>query len=266
MSLKQIYKRNCRSPLLRPFISLGKSLNRYYENLNYDHRSNGEERTLRVLSQFPVSQVFDVGANQGSWVSVAKQIFPNAKFTCFEPVPQVYSLLKAHEEPNRIVAINSALGSSNSVATFHHFEDGHALSSFYEFKDHKEKATVTEVQVKRGDDFMAEQRIDRIDILKIDTEGHDLEVLKGFESALREHRIGAIQFEYGKINIVSRALLRDFYELLIANSYVIGKIYPKRVVFSDYRFEMEDFIGPNFLAVPAKNLALIAALSGGNAD
>ena len=69
--------------------------------------------------------------------------------------------------------------------------------------------------------------------------------------ALAEGRIGVIQFEYGQANIVTRFLLRDFHLLLESHGYSVGKLYPARVDFRSYRFEHEDFIGPNFVAVRA---------------
>ena len=58
-----------------------------------------------------------------------------------------------------------------------------------------------------------------------------------------------IQFEYGYVNIVAKFLLYDFYKLLEGYGMKIGKIYPDFVDFRDYRYQDEDFIGPNYLAV-----------------
>ncbi len=76
----------------------------------------------------------------------------------------------------------------------------------------------------------------------------------------KQKKIAVIQFEYGKINIISHALLRDFYVLLKSYGYEVGKIYPKSVDFSDYNLDKEDFIGPNFIAVLKEKLQLITAL------
>jgi hypothetical protein len=47
------------------------------------------------------------------------------------------------------------------------------------------------------DAFCAEHRIERIDYLKIDTEGHDLEVLKGSHEMLSSDRISIVEVECG---------------------------------------------------------------------
>ncbi len=64
------------------------------------------------------------------------------------------------------------------------------------------------------DTFVAENDISQIDLLKIDTEGHELEVLKGASNLLRENRVRAIQFEFNEMNVVSGVFFRDFYQLL----------------------------------------------------
>jgi hypothetical protein len=100
-----------------------------------------------------------------------------------------------------------------------------------------------------------------VDYLKIDVEGHEPDVLAGCEKLLREGRIRAIQFEYGRVNIETRFLLLDFYDLLCGYDMVIGKIYPFSVDFREYAYVHEDFLGPNYLAVHKSQQSLLQALS-----
>jgi hypothetical protein len=67
------------------------------------------------------------------------------------------------------------------------------------------------------DDYCAEHGITFIDHLKIDTEGHDLFVLKGAQRMLRERRIGALQFEFSEMNLLSRTTFFDHWNLLQAD-------------------------------------------------
>ncbi len=261
MSLRHFWKRNCHAPVLRQVVRLGRSLYRFYENRNYDHESNGEYRVLRILSARPCATVFDVGANVGQWTTLASPLFPRARFFCFEPAPAAFQQLRRLEVPGRIHTLQLGLSEHAGRAPFHLYEQGHALSSLHSYPFHAERPLATEITLITGDEVMAAQGIGRVDLLKIDAEGHDLHVLKGFAGALRGGNVGAIQFEYGRINIVSKALLYDFDQFLGSVGYRIGKIYPKSVEFRDYAFEMEDFIGPNFLAVPRSEPDLIRALA-----
>ena len=105
--------------------------------------------------------------------------------------------------------------------------------------------------VMRGDEFLTREGISRVDFLKLDVEGAEHLVLEGLEGALREGKVRFVQFEYGRVNILTRFLLRDFYELFRSYGYVVGKIYPDHVDFRDYDLGDEDFLGPNYLACQA---------------
>lgn len=85
-------------------------------------------------------------------------------------------------------------------------------------------------------------------------------VLQGFGGALQRHAIRAIQFEYGYAAVYSHALLADFYRLLEPLGYVIGRLGRDGVAFAPYRLEDENFFGPNFVAVQAREAQLVRRL------
>ena len=97
--------------------------------------------------------------------------------------------------------------------------------------------------------------------MKIDVEGYEDKVLKGFEGMLKAGRIKIIQFEYGCINIDTHFLLKDFYDYLGRFDMKIGKIYPTYVDFREYRYSDENFFGPNYLAVHSSCTKVLDTLS-----
>ena len=60
----------------------------------------------------------------------------------------------------------------------------------------------------------AELGFAKIDLLKIDTEGHELAVLQGAKQLLERGAIDVIQFEFNEMNVISRVYMRDFMQLL----------------------------------------------------
>src|SRR5439155_19181087 len=98
--------------------------------------------------------------------------------------------------------------------------------------------------------------IREVDFLKLDVEGAEHLVLQGLENHLRDRRVRFVQFEYGRVNILTHFLLRDFYQLFAAYGYVVGKIYPDYVDVREYDLSDEDFLGPNYLACRAGDAAL----------
>jgi hypothetical protein len=129
----------------------------------------------------------------------------------------------------------------------------------YYFPDHPEltcdrprheNSTVVqfEASIVAGDEYADANGIETIDFLKIDVEGAEHLVLKGFSRMLGRGAIRCIQFEYGAFSIQTRVLLADYYEWL-GSRYWIGKVFPSGVEFRDYQWTDESFRFANFVCV-----------------
>jgi len=244
------------------FASFCRLFLRAYENYDYNIDRNGEAWLLEQLRPLRPRVVFDVGANVGDWSVHAAVALPEATIHAFEPVPDTYGALarSATSLPGRIIANPFGLSDKDGSLALTVMAEDSTLSSIVTL--HEGEARQMDCPVRAGDAYMAEQGIDRIDLLKIDVEGAEPLVLAGFAQALAEGRIDVVQFEYGQANIVTRFLLRDFYAFLERRGYTVGKLYPNRVDFRSYRFEHEDFIGPNFVAVRAAREDVKKLLTG----
>lgn len=71
--------------------------------------------------------------------------------------------------------------------------------------------------IKTGYDYLKEQNIERIDFLKIDTEGYEFEVIKGFKDKLNCIKI--IQFEYGGCYLDNNVKLNDVIKYLESKNF-----------------------------------------------
>lgn len=104
--------------------------------------------------------------------------------------------------------------------------------------------------------------LDDIALVKIDTEGHDLAVLRGAVPLLSAGRIAAIQFEYNHRWVFARAFLRDAFELLQPAGYRLGKLTPLGVEFyPGWDPELESFVEGNYVALTARAAAMVPAVS-----
>jgi FkbM family methyltransferase len=72
----------------------------------------------------------------------------------------------------------------------------------------------TPVEVVTLDNFCRQMNISNIRLLKIDTEGFELEVLKGAKDLISRQAIEIVQFEFNEMNPYTRVFLRDFIEIL----------------------------------------------------
>ena len=241
-------------------------LHQGYENLSYDFAVNGERRVLEQVARAAEPRVvFDVGANVGDWTRLAAEFFDGAAIHAFEIVPDTHAKLAAavaHLPSVRTHAVGLSDMAAETVVNY--VPGGSGVASMVDgFTEEFFGVQTQQVQarVAVGDTFCQEHAITAIDVLKLDVEGHEYEVLSGFAGMLAAGAIAVVQFEYGYVNILTRHLLRDFHRLLEDAGMAVGKIYPDHVDFRSYRFEHEDFLGPNYLAVHRSRGSLLAALS-----
>lgn len=251
--IKEFFKKkvaaNRQNFLLRKFHSFAKGYITAYENRDYDFETNGEKQLLKKLSPFKFTTIFDVGANVGDWSITASKYFPKATIHAFEIAEPTFQELKKNIHSKKILINDFGLGQEEKNIEIKFFPDAPVLTTAYDFPHEDLKYTIINGTIKRGADYCKEHNISSIDFLKIDVEGEEHNVLKGFEEMLKLKSIRLIQFEYGQINIINKFLLRDFYQLFDIYEYTIGKIYPRYVDFFKYDFSKEDFIGPNFIAL-----------------
>lgn len=107
-----------------------------------------------------------------------------------------------------------------------------------------------QVQIDTIDNYCYENQIQQIDLLKVDVEGHELEVFKGMSRMLKEERVKIIQFEYGGCNIDAKVLLKDIFEYFEGSNYSFYKIYPKTIERIDrYDQRLENFQYSNYLII-----------------
>lgn len=172
-----------------------------------------------IKGLLPVGGVFiDVGANIGYFSIIgARSVGPTGRVYAFEPMDETYRLLRKNLSLNKLTnveAVNLAcFSSSGRVAMERTCDSGTSHLSFIESENSKTVCVTT------LDEFVAQSGIKRIDVIKIDTEGCDLEVLKGARQTIAAFR-PAILIELnhlsrfgGSISEVSVFFARCLYEI-----------------------------------------------------
>jgi FkbM family methyltransferase len=254
--------RHRRNALVRRVSGLARHWLDWQANLDYELASNGEAQVLRALSRFAPKLIVDAGANVGDWSLAALDLCPSAQVHAFEIAAPTFATLRQRTagEP-RLSAHALGLSDTPGELTLHHYADAPALTTATDYP-HPLPSQALPARVVRGDDFAAEHGIAHIDLLKIDVEGMEAQVLRGFDRLLRAQAVDLVQFEYGRVNILSRFLLADFHAFFAERGYRVGKIYPDGVDFRDYDMADEDFRGPNYLACRQQRTDLLEALVG----
>jgi FkbM family methyltransferase len=185
--------------------------------------------------------IVDVGAHYGNYARAALAAFNGrARIECFEPDPANYDTLT---ERLGTKARCHSIGLSDTPGMAQLFANDKNCPSLHPdiFTDTGFPAThSTEVEVDTLDRVMERLGIGRVDLLKLDVEGHELAVLRGAARLLAEGRVRVIQFEFGECNIASRTYLRDFRDLL--PDHRLFRISPRGLRPLDYGPNCEVFL------------------------
>lgn len=216
---------------------------------------NGELRLLEFY--MPKSKiVFDVGANVGYWTNLAKKINHNLEIHSFEPSKHIFMILSERVKDKGLILNNFGLSSEKGEKLLYKYSGDSGLSSLYQRKgvvdglEIFDKTTEELIIINTLDNYCAEMDINSIDYVKIDVEGHELEVLKGGESLIERGIIKYIQFEYGGCNIDARILLQDIFMFLQTYHYELFKVFPKELKhYSRYDQRLENFQYQNWIAI-----------------
>ena len=173
--------------------------------------------------------VFDVGANIGQTSLAFHASFPKARIYAFEPFAAVFeSLFKNVRSVPGITPFHLALGSTVADVTTCRVTD-HEAQTFRVAPAAQDSSDTETVKVTTIDAFCLENGISRIDILKTDTEGSDLEVLKGAEKMLANGKIGAVLSEASiRTDDLQHSKYRELHAFLQRFEFELFSIYSIR--------------------------------------
>jgi FkbM family methyltransferase len=143
--------------------------------------------------------VFDVGANVGQTAKLITQHFPDSTTYSFEPVPRTFDLLAEQMKPfANVKPVNIAFGDQAGQAeilTTPLCETNTLLVNRRQKKASDTEEEMVTVNIDTVDNFCLQRNIESINLLKIDTEGFEINVLKGSEKLLKEGKIDYILAE-----------------------------------------------------------------------
>jgi FkbM family methyltransferase len=144
--------------------------------------------------------IFDVGANNGQTIQRFVSIFIGPIIHSFEPIKDCCDLISKNYQSKNIFINNHALGKRISKKIFY-INQSNVTSSFlkvnnkYKFKKSYKQKKIIKTNVITLDNYIKLNNIKKIDILKIDTQGSELEVLKGANNAFKNKIIKFIELE-----------------------------------------------------------------------
>ncbi|WP_018619037.1 FkbM family methyltransferase [Spirosoma luteum] len=170
----------------------------------YPNRVNGYRLTDDLSAIVPGNTplCFDIGANKGQTIELLQSTFKQPVIHAFEPASATFTALSSRAPDAGVYLHQLAFGEQIGVTEFRNCQQSE-LSSFLPLNRNKaenifaEEAVVSieSVRVETLDNFCTTHHIDHIDLLKIDTQGFELPVLRGGASLLGQGKVGAVLLE-----------------------------------------------------------------------
>jgi len=208
---------------------------------NYgDHYQTGEKKFIELIKG-ELNFCLDIGANIGTY---SKLLINNtsSKVFSFEPLEDAFreleKLANNQTYKDRLKVYNFALGESNKKEKLYYSNTKSQLASFLEDANklsfvNKKNNFSKIVEIKKLDDFVD---VINVDLIKIDTEGYEMNVLKGGINFISKKKPKFIQIEFNWHQLFTNNSLIDFsrelknYEAfrIIPYGYPLIKVNPER--------------------------------------
>jgi FkbM family methyltransferase len=156
-------------------------------------------QTLEVMHRVlrPDSNAVDVGCHRGQILSSILRLAPQGKHNAFEPLPDMYkALCRRFAGRHDVRLYDCALGDERGVVAFQHVVSNPAYSGLLRRRYDRPDEVVVQIEVatRRLDDLIRAD--ERIDFMKVDVEGAELQVFLGASKTLARCR-PVIVFEHG---------------------------------------------------------------------
>jgi FkbM family methyltransferase len=141
--------------------------------------------------------VIDVGANIGETVHEVLKYFPKSRIYCFEPIPSTFKRLTEEIGVySNVFPFNMAIGDQPSTLSMLAQPLAQTNTLIFDLEEAREyDSEMVDVKIETLDQFCLTNNIKKISLLKVDTEGYEMKVLRGAEQLLSSDCIDYILIE-----------------------------------------------------------------------
>ncbi|VVB82625.1 Hexuronic acid methyltransferase AglP [uncultured archaeon] len=165
--------------------------------------------------------IIDCGANIGLSIIFFKWLYPKSRIYGFEPDKKTFDLLQSNISKNNLKdvhLINAAVSDKDGKIDF--FIDpkhiGHMAMSTRHGRMPKQKISVQSILLSS---FIKKNKIEKIDLIKMDIEGSEKEVIRDLNKNKIFDRIKKLLIEYHHKIVGEKSCLAEYLEILEKNKF-----------------------------------------------
>ncbi len=195
---------------------------------------------LKKNNNYNFNIIIDIGGHKGESIELFLKYFNSEKLISFEASPINYEMLKSNInkirkkfEKTEIIIENYAVGNENKSLKINQFIESSSSSlkqidtnskyfkkKIFFLKNSQEnffrKEDVKMILLK---DYLIKNNINKIDFLKIDTEGYEYETLLGLKEKLKKVKLILFEHHYDNM-IIKNYKFRDIHKILVSNNFL----------------------------------------------
>lgn len=179
-------------------------------------------------SGIPVNTIWDIGASNGAWALMAAGHFPNARLEMFEPLvafdKNYYDVMRYRLSKNsnwhlHPFALSSQVGEA-VIYVADHAHGSSLVNSEYAEKNWRK----INVRTSTMDDMIDNEGVEVPDVLKADTQGFELEVLKGGKKNINGLKVLLLECWLSRAYGSQTPLLEEIMEWLKPHGFVLAEV------------------------------------------
>jgi len=198
----------------------------------------------KKLDIYSINILLDIGAHKGESIDFFSKNLNVKKIISFEASPNNFEILKKkYRNKKNLIIENKALSSKEAEKIFNQCDES-SSSTFSEINENSKylKKKMGFLNISKVDNFFKKQVIKTttldkylyvnniltVDLIKIDTEGHEFEVLKGLKTNIKN--VNTIIFEHHYDNMIKKKYtFSDIHNFLKQNSFI--KVFKVKMPF-----------------------------------
>ena len=150
--------------------------------------------TYKCISSIDSPVIFDIGANIGTYTTWLAKFFPNAKIYSFEAQRLVFQMLCGNVSINNFdncYIYNMAVGKTNGFVNVfepnYYSNEDFGIFSLVEDKIGEKSGNIYKIPIITLDFFVESYTIEKVNFIKIDVEGMDIDVLEGAKNTIKKY-------------------------------------------------------------------------------